>query len=198
MKPRSFGQPVPDRRVFVCRVVIAHHVNVQVCGHGLVDLGQEFQSLNPSSRWGLSPNAFQIRPTVDFDSPDFSAIVDRDQCVAFFGVDSKVSTMTFSTWSTLIVAGRPGRGSSTSPSSLCSRNRLRHLRTVGRDTPVREATAVFDAPVAHSRTIRERKARSCADFRRRTHRSNCSRSSADSVSSARLGPRCDILHHINN
>ena len=70
------------------------------------------ESLNPSSRCGFNPNAFQIRPTVDFDSPDFSAIFARDQCVAFFGVDSNESTMTCSTRSTLISTGLPGLGSS--------------------------------------------------------------------------------------
>ena len=44
-------------------------------------------NLNPSARWGLSSNDFQIRPIVDFDNPDRSAIFDRDQCVAFDGVD---------------------------------------------------------------------------------------------------------------
>ena len=42
-----------------------------------------------SARCGLSSNARQIRPIVDFDSPERSAIFDRDQCVAFSGVDSK-------------------------------------------------------------------------------------------------------------
>ena len=91
-------------------------------------------SLNPSVRWGLSSKAFQIRPIEDFDSPVRSAIFARDQCVAFGGVDSSVSTTTCSTWSTLISAGRPGRGSSTKPSRRCSRNRDRHFRTVGSDT----------------------------------------------------------------
>ena len=48
------------------------------------------ESLNPSSRCGLSSNVRQIRPMVDFDSPVFSAIFARDQCVAFAGVDSSV------------------------------------------------------------------------------------------------------------
>ena len=55
------------------------------------------ESLNPSSRWGLSSNERQIRPMVDFDSPVLSAIFARDQCVAFAGVDSSVVTTTSST-----------------------------------------------------------------------------------------------------
>ena len=39
----------------------------------------------------------QIRPIVDSDNPDRLAIDDRDQCVAFFGVDSRVATSTSST-----------------------------------------------------------------------------------------------------
>lgn len=148
------------------------------------------ESLNPSSRCGFNPNAFQIRPTVDFDSPDFSAMLARDQWVAFFGVDSRVSTMSCSTWSILTVAGRPGLGSSTSPSKRCSMKRERHLPTVGNEIPSRRATSELDTPVAHSSTIRDRSARSCADLRRRTQRCSCSRSLSVSVSSANEWPRC--------
>ncbi|MDR6414895.1 hypothetical protein J2808_001635 [Pseudarthrobacter sulfonivorans] len=45
----------------------------------------------------MSSNAFQIRPIVDFESPERSAILALDQCVAFFGVDSSVATTTSST-----------------------------------------------------------------------------------------------------
>ena len=41
---------------------------------------------------------------------------------------SSVLTITSSTCSSVIVRGRPGRGSSISPSSRCSANRARHLR----------------------------------------------------------------------
>jgi hypothetical protein len=64
----------------------------------------------------LSSKAFQIRPIVVLDNPDRLAIDARDQCVAFFGVSSNVATTIASTCSTLIEGGRPGRGSSTSPS----------------------------------------------------------------------------------
>src|SRR5438046_8804104 len=50
-------------------------------------------SLNPSTRWGFNSNLRQIRPIVDLDNPDFSAIDIRDQCVAFFGVSSSVPVL---------------------------------------------------------------------------------------------------------
>ena len=87
-------------------------------------------TLNPSVRCGLSRNAFQIRPIVDLLSRDLSAIDARDQCVASFGVSSKIATITSSTCSSVIVSGRPGRSSSASPSSRAVMNRDRHLPTV--------------------------------------------------------------------
>jgi hypothetical protein len=88
-----------------------------------------------SVRWGPSSNVRQIRPIVDFDRPLRLAIDARVQCVALGGVDSKVATSTSSTCSVLIVAGRPGRGSSTNPSSRSSQNRDRHFPTVDGVTP---------------------------------------------------------------
>jgi len=134
------------------------------------------ESLNVSARCGASPNARQIRPIVLFDSPDRSAILDRDQCVAFSGADSNVATSTSPTCSALILAGRPGRGSSESPSNRNSQNRRRHFPTVAGDTPHRAATSVFERPLAQPNTIRERNANACEDFRRRSHRTSCSRS----------------------
>jgi hypothetical protein len=62
-----------------------------------------------------------------------SAAIDRvDQCVASLGAVSRVLTMTASTWSSLIVRGRPGRGSSSKPSRRSARNRDRHFATVAR------------------------------------------------------------------
>jgi len=55
--------------------------------------------LNPSLRCGLRSNFRQIRPTVDLLSPLRFAIEARDQCVASFGVSSKVAVMTSSTLS---------------------------------------------------------------------------------------------------
>jgi hypothetical protein len=54
-------------------------------------------SLNPSTRCGLSSKAFQIRPIVVLDNPDRLAIDARDQCVAFLGVSSNVATTIAST-----------------------------------------------------------------------------------------------------
>jgi hypothetical protein len=58
----------------------------------------------------LSPNAVQIRPTVDFDSPLCLAIDARDQCVASAGWRSRVATSTASICSSPIFRGAPGRG----------------------------------------------------------------------------------------
>src|SRR5512142_825480 len=54
-------------------------------------------SLNVSVRCGCNPNACQIRPIVDRDKPERAAILRLDQCVAFSGADSSVSTTTRST-----------------------------------------------------------------------------------------------------
>src|SRR6201986_3765083 len=47
-----------------------------------------------SCRWGLRPDFFQIRPTVDLLSPVQAAIEARDQCVSLPGTDSRVTTTT--------------------------------------------------------------------------------------------------------
>ncbi len=121
---------------------------------------------------------------LDFDRPLRAAIDARDQCVAFFGVDSRVATTTSSTCSAVIEAGRPGRGSSSSPSRRSSTNRERHLPTVGADTASRAATFLLLSPAAHPNTIRDRSASACEDLRRRAHRCNCSRSAAVNSSTA--------------
>ena len=59
----------------------------------------------------------------------------RDQWVAFAGVYSSVATTTSSTWAAVIVGGRPGRGSSISPSSRWATKRPRHLPTVAAARP---------------------------------------------------------------
>jgi hypothetical protein len=141
-------------------------------------------SLNPSVSCGLSRNAFQIRPTVDFDSPDRLAIDARDQCVASRGVSSSVATTTASTCSSVIVRGAPGRGSSTSPSNRRATNRDRHLPTVGSDTPRSAATCLLVAPVAHASTIRHRNANAWELLARRDQRSSVSRSSSVKINSA--------------
>jgi hypothetical protein len=82
--------------------------------------------------------------------------IDRvDQCVASAGVDFNVAITTCSTCSSVIVRGRLGRGSSTSPSSRRSAKRLRHLVTVGRETPSSSAiSALVSWPAAASTSVR--------------------------------------------
>src|SRR5258705_8680465 len=122
-------------------------------------------SVNPSTRCGLISNFRQIRPIVDLDSPDLAAIDLRDQCVAFFGDSSNVATITSSTLSNRIEGGRPGRGSSTKPSTRDRTNRRRHLLTVFGATFRSAATCLFVAPgTAHASTILVRSARACAYF----------------------------------
>jgi hypothetical protein len=55
-------------------------------------------SLNVSTRCGLSPNARQIRLTVERDIPALVAIDRVDQCVASAGTSSRVFTMTLRPW----------------------------------------------------------------------------------------------------
>ncbi len=62
--------------------------------------------------------------------------------------------------------------------------RLRHLPTVGCETPSRAATSLFGRPSTHPRTIRDRSAKAWAEDRRRAHRCNCSRSSEVNSSNA--------------
>jgi hypothetical protein len=109
--------------------------------------------------WGLRPKARQIRETADWDMPSDLAIDRVDQCVSpFGGVCSKVAAMTFSTCASVTVRGRPGRGSSLSPSSRDFRNRDRHLPAVVLDIPRSAATPLTGPPSAQASTIRERSA----------------------------------------
>ena len=117
-------------------------------------------------RCGLRSKSRQIRPMVDFDRPLRAAIDARDQCVAFFGVCSSVVTTTSSIRSRLIEGGRPGRGSSISPSSRELRNRCRHLDTVSGCTPSCPAICLLALPSAHASTIFDRTASTCEDFAR--------------------------------
>src|SRR3954451_12534947 len=141
-------------------------------------------SLNVSTWWGLSPNAFQIRPTVERLRPLWAAIDARDQCVASAGVCSKVATTTASICASVIFRGAPGRGSSTNPSNRDSTNRPRHVPTVCGHTPNSAATCLFAFPSAQPSTIRLRNARACDDFAHRDQRSNVSRSSSVNTTSA--------------
>ena len=109
-------------------------------------------------RHGCSPNARQIRCTLDGEIPTRRASSRLDQCAAPSGTSSKVRTTTSSTWASLMVRGTPGRGSSPSPSSRAARKRPRHLITVFRLMPSRAATAVLLRPSAQASTIHARSA----------------------------------------
>ena len=127
-------------------------------------------SLNVPAKCGLISNLRQIRPIVDGDSPLRSAIEARDQCVASSGISSSVAVMTSSTLSSRTDGGRPGRGSSHSPSSRCAANLPRHLPTVAGSTRRSAAACLFDAPSAHASTILARSASAWLVLARRAHR----------------------------
>jgi uncharacterized protein (DUF3084 family) len=146
-------------------------------------------SLKVSTRWGLSPNARQIRLIADWDMPSLRARLRVDQWVASVGVVSKVMTSTRSTCSSLIVRGAPGRGSSTSPSSRWATNRARHLITVDRATPSCRATWLLEVPSAQASTIRHRNANAWALLGRSAQRCSVACSWAASTSGASSGPR---------
>jgi hypothetical protein len=74
-------------------------------------------SLKPPARCGFSSKVRQIRPILDFDRAEHSAIEARDQAVGFFRVCTSAATTTASAWSTMVEGGRPGRGWSTTASS---------------------------------------------------------------------------------
>lgn len=73
-------------------------------------------SLNVCERCGAGTNARQILEIADSDIPVVAAIDRVDQCVAFFGVSSRVLTITRSTPASVIFRGTPGRGPSCMPS----------------------------------------------------------------------------------
>ena len=87
-----------------------------------------------------------------------------------WGSSSSVAVMTSSTLSSRIDGGRPGRGSSVSPSSRCAANLLRHLLTVAGSTRSSAAACLFAAPSAQASTILARSASAWPVFARRTHR----------------------------
>jgi hypothetical protein len=117
--------------------------------------------------------------------PVAAAIERVDQCVASFGCSSRVVTITRSTFSSPIVRGLPGRGSSCSPSKPRLAKRPRHFPTVLALQPSSTAISVLDQPSAAANTTRQRKASACELFGRRAHRSNVSRSSPLNTTSAR-------------
>ena len=127
-------------------------------------------SLKVPVKCGLRSNLRQIRPIADLLSPARLAIEARDQCVASWGISSSVAVMTSSTLSSRIDGGRPGRGSSTSPSSRFAANLPRHLLTVAGSTRRSAAACLFDAPSAHASTILARSASAWLVLARRAHR----------------------------
>src|SRR5205807_8716234 len=139
------------------------------------------------------PKSRQMRPIVDFDSPDLAAIEVRDQWVASLGVSSSVATTTASTWSMLIDAGLPGRSSSTSPSRRAATNLARHLPTVTGAHRSCAATSLSLNPFAQASTILHRNANAWADVARLEHRSSVVRPSSLS-SNAVLGRPVLAIH----
>ena len=137
----------------------------------------------------MRPNARQIRLIAFCDMPIASAIDRVDQCVAPGGASSRVLTSTPSIISSLIVRGRPGRGSSTSPSRRRTANRPRHFDTVAAQHPKRPAMSLFASPAAAPNTIRQRNANACDDDGRRAQRSNVSLSAALSSTVTARRPR---------
>ncbi|GLY55225.1 hypothetical protein Lesp01_88800 [Lentzea sp. NBRC 102530] len=142
-------------------------------------------NFHASRRCGCNPNAFQIRVTAVWVNPDSAAIDRVDQCVAL--ADSSAAAITTSTCSSEVVRGRPGRASSSNPSTRSITNRERHFATVPRCTPNSAAISLFEPPSAHHNTIRARNASACAVFRRRAQPSNALASSSDSTSSGSFG-----------
>ncbi len=130
-----------------------------------------FDSLNVDSFHGLRPNAFQMRTTAVCVIPVERAMSRVDQCDAPFGVSSNVFTMTRSTWSSVMLRGAPGRGSSTRPSRRSSTKRRRHFPTAAWLTPSSAATCLLSDPPAQANTIFDRRANDCGVFGRRAHRS---------------------------
>ena len=150
-------------------------------------------SFQVACRWGLSPNARQIREIAVWLMPVARAMDRVDQWLSWLGGgSSRVVVITCSTWVSVIVRGRPGRGSSDRPSSRWRTNRPRHLVTVWGQIPSCSATALFVAPSAQASTIRARKASAWALVRRRAQRSRVCRSSSVSTSGALGRPRSAI------
>jgi hypothetical protein len=89
--------------------------------------------------------------------------------------------------SSVIVRGRPGRGSSDKPSSRSATNRDRHFDTVFREVPACWATWPIVPPSAHASTIRARNANACEVFRRRAHPVSTDRSSSDNTTGSSFG-----------
>lgn len=147
------------------------------------------ESLKVSLRCGCSENARQMRCTVETDRPDALAIDRVLQCVAAGGIVSKVVVTTSVIFSSPILRGAPGRGSSSSPSNRFAANRLRQLATVTRVIPSRFAIARLLTPAAASSTICARSASPRALFRRRDRDSSSARSASSNSIRTATRPR---------
>jgi len=125
--------------------------------------------------------------------------IDRvDQCVSPpGGACCSVAVITASTCSSLTVLGRPGRGSSVSPSSREARNRDRHFDTVSRETPRSAATALFEPPPAQAKMIRDRWTRAWVVLRRRDHASSARRSSPVRLRGTIFGPGTTQTYYLS-
>src|SRR6266436_72354 len=139
----------------------------QVRGRLLSTNSGSVDSLKVSLRCGWRENARQMRCTVEIDKPEALAIERVLQWVAAAGIVSNVVVTTSAIFSSPILRGAPGRGSSARPSSRLAANRLRQVATVTRVTPSRSAIARLVAPSAASSTIAARIASARDIFRRR-------------------------------
>jgi hypothetical protein len=140
-------------------------------------------SFQVCTRCGLRPKARQILEMAVWLSPVTLAIDRVDQWVSWLGGgSSRVLVSTCSTWVSVIVRGRPGRGSSARPSSRWRTNRPRHLVTVWGQMPSCSATAWLVLPSAQASTILQRSARAWELLARRAQRCRVWRSSSVSTS----------------
>ena len=111
-----------------------------------------------SRRCGWIFHLRQIRPTLENEIPNRSAIKRTDQCempssAGGFPLSARVSVMTANSSMT---GTRPGLGASFNPSTPASAYLERHFRTVGPDKPVRRPISTFGTPSEAKRTTRAR------------------------------------------
>src|SRR5712671_1478537 len=107
----------------------------QVRGRLLSTNSGSADSLKVSLRCGWSENARQMRCTVEIDKPEALAIERVLQWVAAAGIVSNVVVTTSAIFSSPILRGAPGRGSSARPSNRLAPNRWRQVATVRRLNP---------------------------------------------------------------
>src|SRR6266481_4477152 len=108
----------------------------QVRGRLLSTNSGSVDSLKVSLRCGWRENARQMRCTVEIDKPEALAIERVLQWVAAAGIVSNVVVTTSAIFSSPILRGAPGRGSSARPSSRLAAA-LRTLRSTRLTTTLR-------------------------------------------------------------